>query len=125
MQSGYSRTSERLDHTHRQCRVRQYRSRVSKWGLDKKIKQKEMQAIVRKRQERKILQGDKPELVFHVRGREVETKKVDRWMRDHGIDEYALYLPSSGACEHLLQLDCRSMLTKRSNTTNCHLGRNH
>ena len=51
-----------------------------------------MQAIVRLRQERKILELDQPELVFYVRGREVDKKKIERWMRDHGVEEDVLYL---------------------------------
>ncbi|KAH8816514.1 hypothetical protein F5884DRAFT_226365 [Xylogone sp. PMI_703] len=60
---------------------RQYKRRISKWGLDKNVKKSEMQAIVRKQQTRI---GEDKESAFRVRGREVEPLKIQRWMRQHG-----------------------------------------
>ncbi|KAH6091626.1 hypothetical protein HBI65_154710 [Parastagonospora nodorum] len=74
---------------------RQYKSRISKWNLDKNTKTKEMKSIVKKRQKRKIIEDDKAELMFSVRGNELDSTKIDRWMREHNVDEDELYSPSS------------------------------
>ncbi|OCL06080.1 hypothetical protein AOQ84DRAFT_441071 [Glonium stellatum] len=74
--------------------VRQYRTRISQWGLDKNIKPQEMKSIVRKRQKRKLVESDKGELNFAVRGNAVESQKIDRWMKRNEIPESILYAPS-------------------------------
>jgi hypothetical protein len=79
--------------------VRQFRTRISQWGLDKNIKPQEMKAIVKKRQQRKLVERDKGELIFTVRGNVVEPKKVDRWMKRNEISESVLYTPSPAACK--------------------------
>jgi hypothetical protein len=56
-----------------------------------------MQAIVRKRQERKLVETDKRQLVFKVRGSEVELQKIERWMKRHNVADSFLYAPSPGA----------------------------
>ncbi|KAJ4027896.1 hypothetical protein NW752_000144 [Fusarium irregulare] len=65
--------------------LRQYRTRITQWGKDKNIKPAEMAAIVRKRQKRKLVEVDKGEQIFSVRGRNVETHKIDRWMVRHEL----------------------------------------
>ncbi|KAJ4175793.1 hypothetical protein NW767_015671 [Fusarium falciforme] len=77
--------------------IRQYRTRISQWGKDKNIKPVEMAAIVRKRQQRKIEDRDKGELIFTVRGSTVEPHKIDRWMNRHEIPRDLLYAPSPAA----------------------------
>ncbi|KAM0207689.1 hypothetical protein ACHAQI_007486 [Fusarium lateritium] len=77
--------------------LRQYRTRISQWGKDKNIKPVEMAAIVRKRQQRKLVDNDKGEQSFTVRGRTVEPQKIDRWMNRHEIPQTALYAPSPAA----------------------------
>jgi hypothetical protein len=67
--------------------------------LDKKVKPNEMQAIVRKRQRRKLVESDKREHIFVVRENRVEPEKVDRWMKRNGIGESILYAPSPAACK--------------------------
>ncbi|PVH70226.1 hypothetical protein DL98DRAFT_388852, partial [Cadophora sp. DSE1049] len=74
--------------------IRQYRSRLSQWGLDKKVKPHEMKAIVKKRQRRRLVETDKGELVFKLRGNLVEPHKIDRWMRKNGIMQNTAYSPS-------------------------------
>ena len=83
-------------------RVRQYRTRITQWGLDKNIKPQEMKAIVKKRQKRKLLETNKGELSFVVRGNAVEPKKIDRWMKRNEIPESVLYAPSPAACKRPL-----------------------
>lgn len=78
-------------------RVRQYRTRVSQWGLDKNVKPQEMKAIVRKRQTRKLVDIDKKPLHFEIRGNSVEPKKVDGWMKRNNVQENILYHPSPAA----------------------------
>jgi len=97
-------------------RIRQYKSRIKQWKLDKNIKPDEMKCIVRKRQKRKLLDGDKPELVFQVRGNQVDEAKIDRWMNKHEIPNSMLYAASPAACEcathcslgRLQELTCQS-----------------
>ncbi|KAF2466286.1 TPR-like protein [Lindgomyces ingoldianus] len=75
--------------------IRQYRTRISQWGKDKNIKPEEMKAIVRKRQERKLVESSKRELVFTVRGSEVEPQKINRWMKRNNVRESLLYAPTT------------------------------
>lgn len=77
--------------------IRQYRTRISQWRLDKNVKTNEMRAIVRKRQQRKLVEPNKRELVFAVRENIVEPEKVDRWMRRNKISESIPYAPSPDA----------------------------
>jgi hypothetical protein len=80
------------------CRLRQYRSRISQWGLDKNVKSVEMKAIVRKRQQRRLVE-DKGDLRFTVRGTTVEQHKIERWMKLNKVPESFLYVPSPAACK--------------------------
>ncbi|KAH8723293.1 hypothetical protein GQ44DRAFT_710465 [Phaeosphaeriaceae sp. PMI808] len=77
--------------------LRQYRTRISKWGNDKNVKPQEMGAIVRKRQRRKLVETNKGELIFTVRGNQVEPQKIERWMKRHGVAESFRYSPSPAA----------------------------
>ncbi|KAF1967391.1 hypothetical protein BU23DRAFT_437468, partial [Bimuria novae-zelandiae CBS 107.79] len=77
--------------------LRQYRTRISQWGKDKNVKPQEMEAIVRKRQKRKLVETDKRPLVFEVRGGQVEPQKIERWMKRHDVAESFLYAPSPAA----------------------------
>ncbi|KIL85095.1 hypothetical protein FAVG1_11524 [Fusarium avenaceum] len=77
--------------------IRQYRTRISQWGKDKNIKPAEMAAIVRKRQQRKLIENDKRDQRFTVRDRVVEPQKIDRWMNRHEISQTALYAPIPAA----------------------------
>ncbi|KIM95304.1 hypothetical protein OIDMADRAFT_71929, partial [Oidiodendron maius Zn] len=74
--------------------LRQYRTRISQWGMDKNVKPNEMSAVVKKRQQRKIIEVNKRDLVFHVRGHKVDPQKIDRWMKRHEVPESLLYVPS-------------------------------
>ncbi|KAF7508875.1 hypothetical protein GJ744_008584 [Endocarpon pusillum] len=77
--------------------IRQYRTRISQWGWDKKVKPDEMKSIARKRQKRKLVETDKGELAFTVRGNPVASEKIDRWMKKNSISESTLYAPSPAA----------------------------
>jgi hypothetical protein len=70
---------------------------VSKWGLDKNVKPNEMKVIVKKRQQRKLVETNKRELVFKMRGNLVEPQKIDRWMMRNAIPEDMIYAPSPAA----------------------------
>ena len=67
--------------------------------MDKNIKPKEMRAIVRKQQQRKLVEVDKPELIFKIRGCQVEPQNIDRWMKRYGVPESALYAPRPAVCK--------------------------
>ncbi|KAF1350602.1 hypothetical protein EJ07DRAFT_62316, partial [Lizonia empirigonia] len=75
--------------------LRQYRTRISKWKLDKNVKSKEMKAIVQKSQYRSLVQANRPDLQFKVRDKEVDQEKISRWMLAHGVPQDELYEPSS------------------------------
>ncbi|KIN05215.1 hypothetical protein OIDMADRAFT_66026, partial [Oidiodendron maius Zn] len=77
--------------------VRQYRLRITQWGFDKNVKPKEMKGIVKLRQRRRLLETDKGELQFAVRGQKVDPAKIDRFMTRHAIPQSQLYSPSSVA----------------------------
>jgi hypothetical protein len=72
--------------------------------MDKNIKHEEMQAIVRKRQHRKLFENNKAELVFTVRDNAVEPQKVDRWMKRNDVPESFPYAPSPAACKSLYEV---------------------
>jgi hypothetical protein len=67
---------------------------LSEWGHDKNIKSKEMMVIVRKRQKRRLVELDKRELIFELRGSKVDSENIDRWMKRNGITDKMLYAPS-------------------------------
>lgn len=67
--------------------------------MDKNVKRPEMEAIVRKRQRRKLINSDKRELIFTVRGSMVEPQKIDRWMNRNQVSQDLLYAPRPAACK--------------------------
>lgn len=58
-----------------------------------------MKAIVRRRQQRALVETDKADLTFRVRGLEVEPQKIERWMKRHAVIESMVYAPSPAARE--------------------------
>jgi hypothetical protein len=56
-----------------------------------------MQFIVQKQQERSILETDKEDRVFRVRGTVVQPGKIDRWKKRNEIADDQLYAPSPTA----------------------------
>jgi hypothetical protein len=58
-----------------------------------------MKAIVRKRQHRTLVESDKAELTFKVRGQMVDTEDIERWMRRHDVSKDEPYIQSPEACE--------------------------
>jgi hypothetical protein len=72
--------------------------------LDKNIKKNEMKAIVRKRQKRKLIDTNKPELRFKVREKVVDSKKVDRWIKRNNLPENDPVAPSPAACKRPLRI---------------------
>ncbi|KAF4947303.1 hypothetical protein FGADI_10512 [Fusarium gaditjirri] len=95
------------------AQLRQYQSRITKWRKDKNIKKVEMAAIVRKQQQRKILEPDKRNLCFTVRDREVETDKINRWMDRNNVPRNDLYVPSPAASTPSA-VDCRTISERGS-----------
>ncbi|KAF2855880.1 hypothetical protein T440DRAFT_464227 [Plenodomus tracheiphilus IPT5] len=77
--------------------LRQYRSRLSQWKFDKNVKSHEMKSIVRKQQNRKLIEKDKNKLTYRVRKVDVPPRKIERWMNNHGVSAEALYAPSPDA----------------------------
>jgi hypothetical protein len=54
---------------------------------------------VRKRLKRKLVETHKGQLVFEVRGSQVELQKIERWMKRYHVVDSALYAPSPAACK--------------------------
>jgi hypothetical protein len=106
------------------CRLRQYRTRISQWGCDKKVKPDEMKAIVRKRQQRRLVE-DKGDLRFTVRGTPVEPQKIQRWMKRNEVSESFLYVPSPAACKSISFVHISvTKLTSASHPIRCGLSDN-
>ncbi|PVI02948.1 TPR-like protein [Periconia macrospinosa] len=93
--------------------LRQYRSQITRWGLDKNVKTQEMKAIVRKRQRRKLIETDKNELEFKVRGTQVSSLKIERWMKRQKLPDSLLYAPSPTASTPS-DLECRTISERGS-----------
>ncbi|KAK5657946.1 hypothetical protein OQA88_2498 [Cercophora sp. LCS_1] len=70
--------------------LRQYRSRITKWNLDKNVKVVERQFIVQKQAERRMLEPNKKGLVFKVRGKLISKAKIERWTREE-VKDNTLY----------------------------------
>ncbi|KJK76486.1 hypothetical protein H634G_08074 [Metarhizium anisopliae BRIP 53293] len=76
---------------------RQYKSALKRWKIGKNVTRQEMKAIVRKQQFRNLAEPEQRPLTFRVRGEIVAKRKIDRFMRQEGINHDVLYCPSSGA----------------------------
>lgn len=63
---------------------RQYKSRMRKWALGKNINSNEMKFIAGKKLERQLLEPNKADRTFRVRGRRVPLKRIERWMKRTG-----------------------------------------
>ncbi|KAF2467662.1 uncharacterized protein BDR25DRAFT_291611 [Lindgomyces ingoldianus] len=72
-----------------------------------------MEAIVRKQQQRKLLEVDKRELEFTVRGSRVKPQKIDRWMKRNSVTKNSLYAPSP-ATSTPSAVDCRTISERGS-----------
>ena len=59
-------------------RVNQYKKKITEWGLDRKSKESEIRAILRKRNQRAAV-GKKS--VFLIRGRIKEPKEIERYIK--------------------------------------------
>ena len=67
---------------------RQYKSQLQKWALGKNVNSKEMKFIAWKKLERQLLQPNKANRAFKLRGRRVPLEKIERWMKRtrHPVD---------------------------------------
>ena len=99
--------------------LRQYKTKISSWGLEKNVKTREMRFIVMKRQHRRLLETHKRELVFRVRKSRVRAEQIERFMDRKGISIDDLYRPSSPARKLKLKVpfamksDIRQLLPTR------------
>ncbi|KAF4628664.1 hypothetical protein G7Y89_g9490 [Cudoniella acicularis] len=59
---------------------KQYKDRIRKWGFDKNIKTEEMEAMIRKQQERAL---QKKGTAFRVRKRPINPEKINRYIKEH------------------------------------------
>lgn len=58
-----------------------------------------MTAIVRKQQQRDLVDIEKGPLAFSVRGKPVEPERIQRWMRSRGVSRDDRYAPDFAARE--------------------------
>jgi hypothetical protein len=65
-----------------------------------------MKAIVRRRQHRKLLEPDKRELGFTVRGNLVDLRKIERWMKRYHVSSDMLYASSTAVRMLILFNSC-------------------
>ena len=80
------------------CRLKQYKSRITRWHLDKNIKDEEMRIILREQQRRRLEGKDS---VFVVRGRKVDPKKIERYVQRKGVnDALQDFSESSSVCKY-------------------------
>lgn len=70
-----------------------------------------MQAIVRKRQYRKLIEPQRPGLISIIRGNVVDSQKINRWMGRNSVPDNVLYAPSPAACK--LLFDRYSLVIKQ------------
>ncbi len=54
---------------------------------------------MRKHLKRKLVETHKGQLVFEVRGSQVEPPKIERWMKRHHVVDSFLYKPSPAVCK--------------------------
>ena len=76
-------------------RPKQYKTHIERWGLEKKVKDKEMKAIIRTKRKRKEVDGKESE--FLVRNRVVPQKKIRRYMQRTETPAHAPLSQSSPA----------------------------
>jgi tetratricopeptide (TPR) repeat protein len=62
-------------------RRRQFYRKISEWGFEKNIKDKEMRALVQDLSQR---QNDGEDLTVELRGQQVDPMKIQRWQKRHG-----------------------------------------
>jgi hypothetical protein len=63
---------------------KQYKDQIKKWGLNKNIQTHEMEAIIRKQQNRLLESGKLS--AFRIRKRPVPPGKISRYIKVHGIE---------------------------------------
>jgi hypothetical protein len=61
-------------------RKRQFYRKISDWGFEKNIKDKEMRTLVQDLTRR---QNDGEDLSIELRGRQVDPVRIQRWRRSH------------------------------------------
>jgi hypothetical protein len=78
VQRMYARADHVTYHVDMIYRGKQYKTQIKHWGLEKNVKGREMEAIVRIKRKRKEMEGK--ESNFTVRNRAVPSKKIMRYM---------------------------------------------
>jgi len=81
---------------------RQYKIRISQWGLEKKIKDSEIRFIAQTQAKRAL---EDKETNFRVRGRDVDPEKISRAVKRKKISNEEL-LAMTAARKSLLFLVC-------------------
>lgn len=78
-----------------QSRRIQYGSKLKEWGFEKYIKEKDMRYIARKKIQRQNEDASKAS-VFRLRKRPVAEQRVERYIKDKGIDENTVFSDARG-----------------------------
>lgn len=84
-------------------RMRMYKGRIAKWGLNKNNKKHEVEAILRMQTQRSAV-GKKS--TFKLRGRSVDFESVRRYQRRKGLTTRDIMMPSISHAATLSSLRC-------------------
>jgi hypothetical protein len=63
-------------------RKRQFYRKITEWGFEKNIKDKEMRALVKDLTQR---ENEGEDLSIEFRGQQVDPAKIQRWRKRHGL----------------------------------------
>ena len=74
----------------------QYGSKLKEWGFEKNIKENDMRFIARKKIQRQNKDGSKAS-VIRLRKRPVPEQRVERYIKDKGIDENTVFSDARGS----------------------------
>jgi hypothetical protein len=100
-------------------RESQYKKKISKWHLDKKVKGVEMEIILRKQAKHKFEGKDSS---FSVRGQAIEPEKIDRYKKRKNVTEDTLLSQQSPAAgEYCISQPNQTLLTPKLSNPIRHL----
>jgi hypothetical protein len=87
--------------------IKMYKNRITKWGLDKRNKEAEIQAIVRKKTVRAAI-GKPSE--FNLRGRLVDSKKVENCLKQRSLSIVDIALQRTSSAPSPSALDFLTLI---------------
>jgi hypothetical protein len=105
------------------CSDRQWKYRLNQWRCRKNIQKHEKEVLIRMRQHQELNQANPSNAAFRLRGTAVNTKKIDRYIRDLEKKRRDL---SPNASQFLTLKNCTwALLTPHSHIVRAEMGPNH